>query len=280
MRFQGTKNYIASDDLKLAVDAALNLEKPLLVKGEPGTGKTMLAVEVAESLGMRLIEWHIKSTTKASQGLYEYDAVSRLRDSQLGDERVKDIANYINKGKLWDAFTADEQVVLLVDEIDKADIEFPNDLLQELDRMEFYCYELDKTIKAKKRPLVIITSNNEKDLPDAFLRRCFFHYIAFPERAVLEKIINVHIPKIKKKLLSDAIDTFFNIRKVPGLKKKPTTSELIDWMKLIVSDDIAQEILTSDQNNLVPPLYGALLKNEQDVELLQRLAFMTRREST
>tara|TARA_Y100001958_G_C21229265_1_gene554828 strand:+ start:486 stop:1328 length:843 start_codon:yes stop_codon:yes gene_type:complete len=280
MRFQGTKNYIASDDLKLAVDAALNLEKPLLVKGEPGTGKTMLAIEVAESLGMRLIEWHIKSTTKASQGLYEYDAVSRLRDSQLGDERVKDIANYINKGKLWDAFTADDQVVLLVDEIDKADIEFPNDLLQELDRMEFYCYELDKTIKAKKRPLVIITSNNEKDLPDAFLRRCFFHYIAFPERAVLEKIINVHIPKIKKKLLSDAIDTFFNIRKVPGLKKKPTTSELIDWMKLIVSDDIAQEILTTDQNNLVPPLYGALLKNEQDVELLQRLAFMTRREST
>ena len=280
MRFQGTKNYIASDDLKLAVDAALNLEKPLLVKGEPGTGKTMLAIEVAESLGMRLIEWHIKSTTKASQGLYEYDAVSRLRDSQLGDERVKDIANYINKGKLWDAFTADEQVVLLVDEIDKADIEFPNDLLQELDRMEFYCYELDKTIKAKKRPLVIITSNNEKDLPDAFLRRCFFHYIAFPERAVLEKIINVHIPKIKKKLLSDAIDTFFNIRKVPGLKKKPTTSELIDWMKLIVSDDIAHEILTTDQNNLVPPLYGALLKNEQDVELLQRLAFMTRREST
>ena len=280
MRFQGTKNYIASDDLKLAVDAALNLEKPLLVKGEPGTGKTMLAIEVAESLGMRLIEWHIKSTTKASQGLYEYDAVSRLRDSQLGDERVKDIANYINKGKLWDAFTADEQVVLLVDEIDKADIEFPNDLLQELDRMEFYCYELDKTIKAKKRPLVIITSNNEKDLPDAFLRRCFFHYIAFPERAVLEKIINVHIPKIKKKLLSDAIDNFFNIRKVPGLKKKPTTSELIDWMKLIVSDDIAQEILTTDQNNLVPPLYGALLKNEQDVELLQRLAFMTRRESS
>ena len=280
MRFQGTKNYIASDDLKLAVDAALNLEKPLLVKGEPGTGKTMLAIEVAESLGMRLIEWQIKSTTKAAQGLYEDDAVSRLRDSQLGDERVKDIANYINKGKLWDAFTADEQVVLLVDEIDKADIEFPNDLLQELDRMEFYCYELDKTIKAKKRPLVIITSNNEKDLPDAFLRRCFFHYIAFPERDVLEKIINVHIPKIKKKLLSDAIDTFFNIRKVPGLKKKPTTSELIDWMKLIVSDDIAQEILTTDQNNLVPPLYGALLKNEQDVELLQRLAFMTRREST
>ena len=227
MRFQGTKSYIATEDLKLAVDASLSLEKPLLVKGEPGTGKTMLALEVAESLGMRLIEWHIKSTTKASQGLYEYDAVSRLRDSQLGDKKVEDIANYINKGKLWDAFTADEQVVLLVDEIDKADIEFPNDLLQELDRMEFYCYELDQTIKAKHRPLVIITSNNEKDLPDAFLRRCFFHHIAFPDRDVLEKIISVHIPKIKKKLLKDAMDIFFDIRKVPGLKKKPSTSELI-----------------------------------------------------
>ncbi len=279
MKFQGTKKYIATEDLKLAVNASLTLEKPLLIKGEPGTGKTMLAVEVAEAMGMRLVEWHIKSTTKASQGLYEYDAVSRLRDSQLGNEKVKDIANYIKQGKLWDAFQSDERVVLLVDEIDKADIEFPNDLLQELDRMEFYCYELDKTIKAKKRPLVIITSNNEKDLPDAFLRRCFFHYIAFPDREVLEKIVNVHIPKLKKKLLKDSLDTFFEIRKVPGMKKKPTTSELIDWLKLLVSDDLAQEVLSSKQSNLIPPLYGALLKNEQDVELLQRLAFMSRRES-
>ena len=279
MKFQGTKQYVATEDLKIAVNAALTLEKPLLVKGEPGTGKTMLAVEVAQALGMRLVEWHVKSTTKASQGLYEYDAVSRLRDSQLGNEKVSDIANYIKKGKLWDAFTADERVVLLVDEIDKADIEFPNDLLQELDRMEFYCYELDQTIKAKHRPLVIITSNNEKDLPDAFLRRCFFHFITFPDRDVLEKIINIHIPKIKKKLIKDSLDTFFEVRKVPGLKKKPSTSELIDWLKLLVSDDLAQEILTSKQSNLVPPLYGALLKNEQDVELLQRLAFMAKRDS-
>lgn len=279
MKFQGTKQYVATEDLKIAVNAALTLEKPLLVKGEPGTGKTMLAVEVAQALGMRLVEWHVKSTTKASQGLYEYDAVSRLRDSQLGNEKVSDIANYIKKGKLWDAFTAGERVVLLVDEIDKADIEFPNDLLQELDRMEFYCYELDQTIKAKHRPLVIITSNNEKDLPDAFLRRCFFHFITFPDRDVLEKIINIHIPKIKKKLIKDSLDTFFEVRKVPGLKKKPSTSELVDWLKLLVSDDLAQEILTSKQSNLVPPLYGALLKNEQDVELLQRLAFMAKRDS-
>ena len=279
MKFQGTKQYVATEDLKIAVNAALTLEKPLLVKGEPGTGKTMLAVEVAQALGMRLVEWHVKSTTKASQGLYEYDAVSRLRDSQLGNEKVSDIANYIKKGKLWDAFTADERVVLLVDEIDKADIEFPNDLLQELDRMECYCYELDQTIKAKHRPLVIITSNNEKDLPDAFLRRCFFHFITFPDRDVLERIINIHIPKIKKKLIKDSLDTFFEVRKVPGLKKKPSTSELVDWLKLLVSDDLAQEILTSKQSNLVPPLYGALLKNEQDVELLQRLAFMAKRDS-
>ena len=279
MRFQGTKSYIATDDLKLAVDAALSLEKPLLVKGEPGPGKTMLALEVAESLDMRLIEWHIKSTTKASQGLYEYDAVSRLRDSQLGNEKVEDIANYINKGKLWDAFTADEQVVLLVDEIDKADIEFPNDLLQELDRMEFYCYETGETIKAKKRPLIIITSNNEKELPDAFLRRCFFHYIQFPDRPTMEGIVKVHYPKIKKALVKDALDLFFDVRKIPGLKKKPSTSELIDWLKLLMSDELPDEILkNADTSKAIPPLYGALLKNEQDVQLLERLAFMSRRE--
>ena len=280
MKFTGTKSYIATDDLSLSVNAAIALERPLLIKGEPGTGKTMLALEVAKSLDLPLIEWHIKSTTKASQGLYEYDAVSRLRDSQLGNEKVKDIKNYIKKGKLWDAFDSDEQVVLLVDEVDKADIEFPNDLLQELDRMEFYCYELDKTIKAKKRPLVIITSNNEKDLPDAFLRRCFFHFIAFPDRAVLESIINVHIPKIKKNLLKKSLDMFFDVRKVPGLKKKPTTSELIDWLKLLLSDDMPDEILkNADSSKAIPPLYGALLKNEQDVQLLERLAFMSRREA-
>ncbi len=280
MKFKGTKKYISTEDLSMAVNASVTLERPLLIKGEPGTGKTLLAIEVAESLGKRLIEWHIKSTTKATQGLYEYDAVTRLRDSQLGDERVKDIKNYINKGKLWEAFEADEQVVLLIDEIDKADIEFPNDLLQELDRMEFYCYETDQTIKAKHRPIIIITSNNEKELPDAFLRRCFFHYIQFPDRETMEKIVAVHYPKIKKKLVKDALDIFFDVRKIPGLKKKPSTSELVDWLKLLLSDDIPDEILkNADSSKAIPPLYGALLKNEQDVQLLERLAFMTRREA-
>ena len=279
MKFKGTKKYVSTEDLSMAVNASVTLERPLLIKGEPGTGKTLLAIEVAESLGKRLIEWHIKSTTKATQGLYEYDAVTRLRDSQLGDERVKDINNYINKGKLWEAFEADEQVVLLIDEIDKADIEFPNDLLQELDRMEFYCYETDQTIKAKYRPIIIITSNNEKELPDAFLRRCFFHFIQFPDRETMEKIVAVHYPKIKKKLVKDALDVFFDVRKIPGLKKKPSTSELVDWLKLLLSDDIPDEILkNADSSKAIPPLYGALLKNEQDVQLLERLAFMTRRE--
>ena len=280
MKFKGTKKYVSTEDLSMAVNASVTLERPLLIKGEPGTGKTLLAIEVAESLGKRLIEWHIKSTTKATQGLYEYDAVTRLRDSQLRDERVKDINNYINKGKLWEAFEADEQVVLLIDEIDKADIEFPNDLLQELDRMEFYCYETDQTIKAKHRPIIIITSNNEKELPDAFLRRCFFHFIQFPDRETMEKIVAVHYPKIKKKLVKDALDVFFDVRKIPGLKKKPSTSELVDWLKLLLSDDIPDEILkNADSSKAIPPLYGALLKNEQDVQLLERLAFMTRREA-
>ena len=280
MKFKGTKKYVSTEDLSMAVNASVTLERPLLIKGEPGTGKTLLAIEVAESLGKRIIEWHIKSTTKATQGLYEYDAVTRLRDSQLGDERVKDINNYINKGKLWEAFEADEQVVLLIDEIDKADIEFPNDLLQELDRMEFYCYETDQTIKAKHRPIIIITSNNEKELPDAFLRRCFFHFIQFPDRETMEKIVAVHYPKIKKKLVKDALDVFFDVRKIPGLKKKPSTSELVDWLKLLLSDDIPDEILkNADSSKAIPPLYGALLKNEQDVQLLERLAFMTRREA-
>ena len=280
MKFKGTKKYVSTEDLSMAVNASVTLERPLLIKGEPGTGKTLLAIEVAESLGKRLIEWHIKSTTKATQGLYEYDAVTRLRDSQLGDERVKDINNYINKGKLWEAFEADEQVVLLIDEIDKADIEFPNDLLQELDRMEFYCYETDQTIKAKHRPIIIITSNNEIELADAFLRRCFFHFIQFPDRETMEKIVAVHYPKIKKKLVKDALDVFFDVRKIPGLKKKPSTSELVDWLKLLLSDDIPDEILkNADSSKAIPPLYGALLKNEQDVQLLERLAFMTRREA-
>ena len=279
MKFKGTKSYIATDDLSLSVNAAIALERPLLIKGEPGTGKTMLALEVAKSLDLPLIEWHIKSTTKAQQGLYEYDAVTRLRDSQLGDERVKDISNYIQKGKLWEAFTSEKQAVLLIDEIDKADIEFPNDLLQEIDRMEFYVYETKETIKATTRPIVIISSNNEKELPDAFLRRCFFHYISFPDRETMKEIIKVHHPKVKEKLVKEALDIFFDGRKVPGLKKKPSTSELVDWLKLLMADDLPDEILKNrDPSKAIPPLYGALVKNEQDVQLLERLAFMTRRE--
>ena len=279
MRFTGTDSYVATEDLMLAVNASITLERPLLVKGEPGTGKTMLAEEVASALGMRLITWHIKSTTKAQHGLYEYDAVSRLRDSQLGDERVKDIRNYIDRGKLWDAFTSDEKIVLLIDEIDKADIEFPNDLLQELDRMEFFVYETGETIKAEVRPIVIITSNNEKELPDAFLRRCFFHYIRFPDPETMQEIVDVHYPGIKKELVKESMEAFFQMREVPGLKKKPSTSELLDWLKLLMAEDIPPEILRGkDGNKSIPPLYGALLKNEQDVHLFERLIFMARRE--
>lgn len=279
MRFEGTKDYVATDDLKVAVNAAVTLERPLLVKGEPGTGKTVLAIEVAKALGAPLIEWHIKSTTKAHQGLYEYDAVMRLRDSQLGDPRSSDIRNYIKRGKLWEAFVAPVRPVLLIDEIDKADIEFPNDLLQELDRMEFYVYELDETVKAAKRPIVIITSNNEKELPDAFLRRCFFHFIRFPDEATMKDIIEVHYPGIKTRLVSEALKTFYDIRKAPGLKKKPSTSELLDWLKLLMTDDVDPEALRQkDPSKLIPPLHGALLKNEADVQLFERLAFLARRE--
>jgi MoxR-like ATPase len=281
MKFQGTSNYIATEDLMIAVNAAVTLQRPLLIKGEPGTGKTVLAHEVSKALNKPLIEWHIKSTTKAQQGLYEYDAVTRLRDSQLGDERVKDISNYIKKGKLWDAFTKDDSPVLLIDEIDKADIEFPNDLLQELDRMEFFVYETSETIKAQNRPIVIITSNNEKELPDAFLRRCFFHYIKFPEKDTMEEIVQVHYPNIKNDLVTSAMSIFYEIREVPGLKKKPSTSELLDWLKLLLAEDISPETLRErDPNKLIPPLHGALLKNEQDVHLFERLAFLARRERT
>ena len=278
-KFQGTENYIATEDLRIAVNAALTLERPLLIKGEPGTGKTVLAEEVSKALDMELITWHIKSTTKAQQGLYEYDAITRLRDSQLGDERVKDVKNYINKGKLWEAFQQDKRVVLLIDEIDKADIEFPNDLLQELDRMEFYVYETGETIKAEQRPLVIITSNNEKELPDAFLRRCFFRYISFPDAETMSQIVNVHYPDIKDRLVKSALSSFYEVRDVPGLKKKPSTSELLDWLKLLMNEDIDPETLREqDAGKMIPPLHGALIKNEQDVHLFERLAFLARRE--
>ena len=278
-RFTGTDSYVATEDLMIAVNAAVALERPLLVKGEPGTGKTVLAYEIAAALDRPLIQWHVKSTTKAQQGLYEYDAVARLRDSQLGDERVHDIKNYIAQGKLWEAFSADVKPVLLIDEIDKADIEFPNDLLLELDRMEFHVYETRETIVAKERPIVIITSNNEKELPDAFLRRCFFHYISFPDEDTMRQIVQVHHPDVQKRLVSDAMNVFYGIREVPGLKKKPSTSELLDWIKLLMVEDIPAEVLRSgDSKDLIPPLYGALLKNEQDVHLLERLAFLNRRE--
>jgi MoxR-like ATPase len=277
MRFSGSAEYVSTEDLTLAVNAAITLQRPLLVKGEPGTGKTMLAVQVAKALGVPLLEWHIKSTTKAQQGLYEYDAVSRLRDSQLGDARVHDIHNYIVKGMLWQAFSSEHPVVLLIDEIDKADIEFPNDLLRELDRMEFYVYETKELVKARQRPIVFITSNNEKELPDAFLRRCFFHYIRFPDKETMEKIVGVHFPGLKKSLLREAMEVFFEVREVPGLKKKPSTSELLDWLKLLLAEDIPPEALRSnDRKTIIPPLHGALLKNEQDVHLFERLVFMTR----
>jgi len=278
MRFTGTENYVATDDLNMAVNAAVILQRPLLVKGEPGTGKTRLAMEVATALGKPFLEWHIKSTTKAQQGLYEYDAVSRLRDSQLGESKVKDIGNYIVKGKLWECFEADVQPVLLIDEIDKADIEFPNDLLRELDQMEFYVYETRQTIKARNRPIIIITSNNEKELPDAFLRRCFFHYIRFPDKDTMQKIVDVHFPDLKKNLTKEAMEVFFGLRELPGLKKKPSTSELLDWLKLLMAEDIDPAALRdSSVKKSLPPLYGALLKNEQDVHLFERIAFMARR---
>ena len=278
--FQGTDQYVATEELMSAVNAAVTLSRPLLIKGEPGTGKTLLAAEVARSLGMPLFEWHIKSTTKAQQGLYEYDAVSRLRDSQLGDSRVKDIANYILKGRLWEAFECDTRPVLLIDEIDKADIEFPNDLLRELDRMDFYVYETRQTVRARHRPLIIITSNNEKELPDAFLRRCFFHYIRFPDEPTMRRIVDVHYPRLKQELLSEALGMFFKVREVPGLKKKPSTSELLDWIKLLVAEDIPPEALrTDDAHKVIPPLYGALLKNEQDVHLFEQLLFLNRRNA-
>ena len=277
-KFTGTSSYIATDDLKMAVNAAVTLERPILVKGEPGTGKTQLAIEVARSLGKPLYEWHIKSTTKAQQGLYEYDAVARLRDSQLGDDRVHDIANYIVRGKIWEAFESDEQPVLLIDEIDKADIEFPNDLLRELDRMEFYVYETKKLVEARHRPVIVITSNNEKELPDAFLRRCFFHYIKFPDQETMTEIVDVHFPNLKKELLAEALNAFYKVREVRGLKKKPSTSELLDWIKLLLAEDIPLEVLRGDGGrNAIPPLYGALLKNEQDVHLFEQLVFLDRR---
>jgi MoxR-like ATPase len=279
LKFVGTRDYVATEDLKVAVNAAVTLQRPLLVKGEPGTGKTVLAQEVAKSLGAPLLEWHIKSTTKAHQGLYEYDAVARLRDGQLGEERARDVRNYIKRGKLWDAFTAEVRPVLLIDEIDKADIEFPNDLLQELDRMEFFVYETGETIKAERRPVVIITSNNEKELPDAFLRRCFFHYIKFPDPKTMAEIVDVHFPGIKQRLVGDALKIFSEIREVPGLKKKPSTSELLDWLKLLMSEDVSEDVLRErDPRKAIPPLHGALLKNEQDVHLFERLAFLARRE--